>query len=80
MEKIVIVCGEAGYYYIWGEVQRGEFPLKDVIINYLDSKIGYFHFKDKISPEDEAKVLKVLKGLYNSLHDGVKPQLNKVNY
>ncbi len=80
MIKTVIVCGEAGYYYILGRVQRGDFPLKDVIIKYLDNKIGYFHFSDKISSDDEEEIMKVLNGLYKSLHDGVKPQLTKVKY
>lgn len=80
MKKTVIVCGEAGYYYILGQVQRGELPLKDIIVNYVDNKIGYFHFRDKISSVDEEDILVVLNALYNSLHDGVKPQLNIVNY
>ncbi|HFG6966565.1 TPA: hypothetical protein ACGIKW_001735 [Acinetobacter baumannii] len=80
MKKIVIVCGKAGYTYILAGVQTGEFPLKDVIINYLDNKYGYFHFRDSISQEDESKVLEILNGVENLVHDGIKPQLNKVNY
>lgn len=80
MKKIVIVCGKASYFYILAEVQTGEFPLKDVILNYWDNKHGYFHFTDSISSEDESKVLDILNGIENLVHEGIKPQLNKVNY
>lgn len=80
MKKVVIVCGELGYYYISGSIENDEFPLKDLILKYLDNKIGYFHFKDDISLHEETKVLEVLNGLYNSFQDELKPQLNKVNY
>lgn len=77
MDKIVIECGEAGYYLVCGELDRNEFLLKSLIKKILIGKSGYFYFEDDELLPDEDKVLKTLSAV-SYLTSEKSPKLNRV--
>ncbi|MFW1734835.1 hypothetical protein [Acinetobacter sp. ULE_I037] len=79
MSRIVIECGLLGYYLVTGEIERNEFPLKNLIQKFSIDGTGYFYFEDEGLEINESEILKNLMTLAHINHGEKIPKLNRIN-
>jgi|GEM_PF-6973411 len=73
MARIVIECGEGGYWAAFGMIRSGEFPEEKVVNKFLIGDSGYIYLEADELEMDE--LLKLVKGASIIRHEK-EPKIN----
>lgn len=75
MGRIVITCGKASYWLVFGMMRDGKFPLETVVNKFIDGDTGYIYIEADELEINEIEIPQVMRAV-SSLVKEKEPKIN----